>query len=160
MSRTISNQDDVIDSRDVIARIEELEAIRDDLQTTLDEATEADSNNEDGDLEIHNAVITAQEALDEWTASDEGEELATLLKLAEEGENSPDWTYGESLISESYFTKYIEELIDDCYEMPKEMDSGKWPYRHMTMDYEAAAEEAKQDYMELDFDGNTYYIRA
>ena len=44
--------------------------------------------------------------------------------------------------------------------MPKEMDSGNWPYRHMTMNFEAAAEEAKQDYMEVDFDGNTFLIRA
>lgn len=32
--------------------------------------------------------------------------------------------------------------------------------RHMTLDYEAAAQEAKQDYMELDFDGVAYLIRA
>lgn len=76
------------------------------------------------------------------------------------GESSPDWSYGETLIREDYFTKYIEELIDDCYEIPKEMNSGEWPWRHMTIDYEAAAEEAKQDYMELNYDGVTYFIRG
>lgn len=73
---------------------------------------------------------------------------------------NPDWSYGETLLHEEYFTKYIEDLIDDCYEMPKEMHSGNWPWRHMTMDYEAAADEAKQDYFEVDFDGVTYYIRG
>jgi endonuclease YncB( thermonuclease family) len=133
MRATISNTDDVIDSRDVIARIEELESDRQDL-------------------------MDAETALQEWD-DDDGRELAALRKLAEDGESSPDWSYGESLISEGYFTKYIEELIDDCYEMPKEMNSGEWPWRHVTIDYDAAADEAKQDYKELDFDGNTYFIR-
>jgi hypothetical protein len=44
--------------------------------------------------------------------------------------------------------------------MPKEMNSGQWPYRHMTIDYEAAANEAEQDYMTVDFDGVEYLIRC
>ena len=126
MSNTISNADDVIDSRDVIARIEELEE--------LESGKHLDKS--------------------------ELEELDKLRALASEGESSPDWPYGEQLIAESYFTQYIEELINDCYEMPKEFNSGNWPYRHMTIDYEAAANEAKIDYMEVDFDGVAFLIRA
>jgi hypothetical protein len=43
--------------------------------------------------------------------------------------------------------------------MPKELNSGNWPYRHITVDYEAAAEEAKGDYTKVDFAGQTYLIR-
>lgn len=119
----IRNTDDVIDSRDVIARIDELESA---------------------------------EALDAYETA----ELAALKALASEAEVSPDWIYGETLIRESYFTDYIEQLIDECYEMPKEINSGEWPWRHATVDYEAAADEAKADYLECDFDGVTYLIRA
>lgn len=130
---TIENTEDVIDSRDIIARIEELESCRDD----------------------HESDPTGGHFSDEDAA-----ELAALLALAAEAESSPDWTYGEQLIRRSYFVDYIAEIIDDCYELPKELTSGNWPYRHITIDYKAAADEAEQDYMSVDFDGVEYLIRA
>jgi hypothetical protein len=128
----ISNTDDVIDSRDVIARIEEVRDL----------------------LDLGSVTFTNDERRDAAL------ELAALEKLAEEASGSPDWNYGETLIRESYFTDYIEQLIGDCYEMPRELSSGEWPWRHVTVDYEAAAEEAKADYIECDFDGETYLIRG
>ncbi len=122
MSNQIDNTQDVIDSRDIIARIEELEGI-------------------------------------ENQGSEEAQELAILLKVQEQAEDCADYQYGEVLIRESYFTDYIKELIDDCYELPKEFNSGAWPWRHMTLDYESAADEAKDDYTHIDFDGVTYLIR-
>lgn len=122
MSNKIDNTQDTIDSRDIIARIEELEGI-------------------------------------ENQGSEEAQELAILLKVQEQAEDCADYQYGEVLIRESYFTDYIKELIDDCYELPKEFNSGAWPWRHMTLDYESAANEAKDDYTWIEFDGVTYLIR-
>ncbi|MBB6185758.1 hypothetical protein [Rhodanobacter sp. MP7CTX1] len=140
----LDNSEDVIDSRDVIARIEELEGERDNF--TLPHP--------DGGDDV--------EAPGEWAGlnPDDAAELATLTALADAAESASDWVHGESLIRESYFTDYIEELVKDCYETPKGMDSGAWPWRHMTMDWEAAADEAKADYDEVDFDGVTYLIRC
>lgn len=134
--RNIDNTADVIDSRDIIERIEELEG-------------ERDAHNEDGPEE-------------DWATAFffEAAELATLKALAEQAESTPDWQYGETLIRESYFTDYIEEMVRDCYELPKEFDSGAWPWNNMKMDWDGAAEEAKVDYMEVDFDGVTYLIRV
>ena len=142
---TIENTEDVIDSRDVIARIDELtdqlEAEHEAQETTLSfEYWLQDENNSQNPDDIT--------------------EYRALLALADEAEDSPDWIYGETLIRRSYFVDYIAELINDCYEMPKEMNSGQWPYRHMTIDYEAAANEAEQDYMSVDFDGVEYLIRC
>ena len=148
MTNAISNTDNTIDSRDAIARIEELEQERANLESELDNAHD--------DIEVG----IAEGTLKEFDNSEEGQELTALKQLAEQAESSPDWTYGETLINEDYFTQYIEELIDDCYEIPKEFNSGEWPWRHMSIDYEAAAEEAKQDYMEVDFNGTTFLIRA
>ena len=80
---TISNVDDVIDSRDVIARIEELKAL-------IDIAAEEGR----GDLDLD-------------------DELEALKGLADEAEGSPDWEYGEALIRDSYFEAYAQELAED-----------------------------------------------
>ena len=44
--------------------------------------------------------------------------------------------------------------------MPKEMERGEWPYNHLTLNYKAAADEAKQDYAEVEFLGTNYLIRS
>lgn len=116
--------EDLIDSRDIVERIEELRT--------------------NGGL-----------------SEDEEGELAALAALADQAESSPDWTYGETLIRESYFEDYIEQLIDDCCpEVSKALSSGEWPMRHLKLDIEDAAHEAKQDYFEVEFNGATYLIRA
>ena len=92
------------------------------------------------------------------TAMD-AEELESLRELADNCSSSPDWEHGETLIRHDAFTDYIKELINDCYEMPKDITSGKWPWTHMQMDYEGAAEEAKQDYIEINW-RDTYFIRG
>jgi hypothetical protein len=114
----IDNGQDIIDSRDIIARIEELDS--------LDERDE-----------------------------DEAKELTILRKVADQGEGYGDWEYGEGLIRESYFETYAQELAEDIGAIGKDM---QWPLSHI--DWEAAAEELKMDYTEIDFDGITYYMRA
>lgn len=95
---TISNSDDTIDSRDVIARIEELEA----------DAASLDGS----DIDI-------------WDRSDDGIELATLKALAEEAEGYvPDWHHGETLIRDSYFKDYAMQFADDIGAFPAE---ASWP---------------------------------
>lgn len=92
MAQNISNQDDVIDSRDVIARIEELEGI----------------------------VPPSDE--DEGYTNEEHEELATLRALADECEQyASDWEYGETLIRDSYFADYARELLEDTETLPKDL---------------------------------------
>jgi hypothetical protein len=133
-TNTLDLTADIIDTRDIIERIEELENL------------------------IENEGC-------EDTCTEYREELTLLSSLMEEMKGNGgdeqwrgDW-YPITLIRETYFTDYIQELIHDCYEMPKEMHSGSWPYRHMSIDYEAAADEAKGDYCELEIDGVTYFYR-
>jgi DNA repair exonuclease SbcCD ATPase subunit len=174
MTNEITNDQDIIDSRDIIERIEELESELEALREAVAEAQEAFSNiddREDGTVseeqqaydlnEALQAVNDAQRELTEWFDSSAKGELDILKALAEEAEaESSDWQYGEQLIRKSYFVDYITETIHDCYELPKEFNSGNWPFRHMTFDYEAAANEAEQDYASIDFDGVEYLIRS
>lgn len=137
----ISNSDDTIDSRDVIARIEELEAERD----AFDEA-QAERATENGD-ETGAAWADVYEA--------EADELKALKALAEEAEGySSDWRHGETLIRDSYFVEYAEQLAEDIGAIDRD---ASWPLSHI--DWDAAADELKQAYTSVDFDGVTYWIR-
>jgi hypothetical protein len=146
-TREIHNGMDIIDSRDVIARLEELES---DRQTAIDAVTwdvEAEPN---GAWTTQNGTVVS----DDW---DEGQEIEyqALKALADEGESAPDWRYGEGLIRDSYFQQYAEELADDIGAID---GNARWPLNHI--DWEAAAEELKQDYTSVDFDGETYWMRS
>jgi antirestriction protein len=116
VSREISNRDNVIDSRDVIARIAELEA----------ELGERANSDPDG----------------LWT--EERAELAALRALQDEAEGSaPDWRYGCTLIRDSYFEDYARELAEEIGAI---RDDARWPCtcidweraaRELRMDYTA-----------------------
>lgn len=126
----ISNSDDIIDSGDIIARIEELEEER---QSLLDNITE----------------------LQEFDEGEDGQELQSLKNVAEQGEGYGDWQYGETLIRESYFEDYCQELCKDIGDIPKELP---W-YIANYIDWSGVACEIKMDYTEIDFDGVTYLMR-
>jgi hypothetical protein len=140
----IDNGQDVIDSRDIIERIEELDG---ELQTGFEEYTE------------NGGTLNFDEWLEDEAIeclADEKQEFKVLEKLAEEASGSPDWEYGETLIRESYFTEYAEELCKDIGEIPKELP---W-YIANHIDWDGVAGELKADYMEVDFGGVAYFIRA
>lgn len=130
MTTDFNNYSDIMDSRDVIARITE-------LQDELEDAEAYKTMKED----------------DEY--KEEKEELTALLSLAEEGEASPDWQYGETLIRDSYFTEYAQQLAEDIGAIGND---NHWPL--MFIDWEAAADCLKYDYISVDFDGQEYWIRA
>jgi hypothetical protein len=163
----ISNTDNVLDSRDIIARIEYLESERESLTDEVDTAQDAlddlDSDDfvevsafEQAEEDAKDALVTAQANVKDWDESDEGQELAKLKAFAEEAESSSsDWTYGATLIHEDYFEDHARELAEDLgyYNSKNE----RWPYT--CIDWAQAAEELKQDYTSVDFDGETYWVR-
>jgi DNA repair exonuclease SbcCD ATPase subunit len=157
MATDISNTDDIIDSRDVIARIEELESELETLTDAVDEAREAltaldDLNTAEELEEAEDTLKDAESDLADW---DGEEELKTLKALADQCEGCGDWGHGESLIRDSYFEEYAEQLADDIGAIDR---NAKWPVN--CIDWEKAARELQYDYTEVDFDGEAYWIRA
>jgi len=155
----IDNSMDVIDSRDIIARIDELESEQTDFQGSLEEAKEElealdEEATDDEKFEKKEAVKEAEQALKEFN-DDYGEELTALKSIADECEGYGDWSYGETLIREDYFEDYARELAEDIGAIPKD---SKWPCT--CIDWEQAAEELKVDYTSIEFNGVTYYMRA
>ena len=109
---------EIIDSRDLIKELDELEA------------------REDHELD-----------------ADDRERMAEIEAIASAG--IPDWPYGEALIREDYFVTYAQELAEDVGAISSEL---QWPLCHI--DWEAAAEALKADYVEVELGGHTYYARA
>lgn len=156
---TISNMDEMIDSRDVIARIEELEGEREALVADLNDAKEHPAMSDDANdpaaiVKAENAVMDAMAALAAWD-DENADELATLKKLAEEGADyAADWEYGETLIRDSYFKYYAMELADDIGAIPA---NAAWPLT--CIDWGQAARELQMDYTAVDFGGVRYWVR-
>lgn len=138
---SLTNGDDIIDSRDVIARIEELEEeIASERELLADHPEEPNTA----------ARQFRVDAIAELT-----EELAPLKSLADEGENCSDWAHGETLIRNSYFQTYAEELAEDIGAIDA---NATWP--NNCIDWERAARDLRMDYTSLDFDGVTYWVRS
>jgi hypothetical protein len=118
----IDKYDDLIDIRDVIARVEEIE-----------------------EFQASEGLINDEEA----------EELIALQALLEECKGNGgdeqwrgDW-YPISLIRDSYFKDYAQELAEE---------NASWP--NNCIDWDQAARELRMYYYtSVDFDGVTYWVR-
>ena len=166
MSNTPNNFDDVIDSRDVIASIEELEsALQDAYDAKYEEANDLWSEwSHDKDTQLADEPPKPPE-FEEWLSQvgldpagelhDEAVELAGLKDLKAQCEDCGDWEYGETLVRESYFETYAEELADELGYIKPEVS---WPYN--CIDWGRAARELQMDYTSVDFDGVEYLIRS
>jgi len=88
------------------------------------------------------------------------EELATLTGIMAELQGNGgdeqwqgDW-YPLTLISESYFRDYAQELAEDIGAVNK---NSTWP--HYCIDWDRAARELQMDYTSVTIDGMTYFYR-
>lgn len=132
MTHELDLSADVIDVRDIIARLEEIE----------DSAGDA--------------------ADPEWKSAnpDDAEELAKLWDILNElagygGDEKfrGDW-YPVTLIRDTYFQDYAEELANDIGAINS--DAG-WP--NNCIDWERAARELQYDYTSVEIEGMTYWYR-
>ena len=120
----------MIDVRDIIARVEELE----------------------------NTVPSAEES--EGDDNEEREELATLCGMLDDLKGNGgdeqwrgDW-YPISLIRDSYFENYARELAEEIGAIDR---SATWP--NTCIDWEYAAEQLQQDYTTTEIEGKEYWYR-
>lgn len=142
MSNIPTNTDDIIDSRDVIARIQSLER---DLENAYEYGNEP---------EFEDWLLSqAKDANGEFNA--EAAELLALRKLQREAEDyAPDWHYGATLIRDTYFEDHAREFAEEVGAVSSD---DPWPTNHI--DWKAAAEELKEGFTSVDFDGVTYWVR-
>jgi hypothetical protein len=160
-SMSIHNGQDIIDSRDVIARIEELQDDREAYQDASNTAAEALKNvapedaNEDHMFELQDEADGTLDELNNWDQVN-GEELKALRALDSEGRDATsEWSHGEALIRDSYFEDYAMQLADDIGAIDR---NAEWPVN--CIDWKQAAEQLQQDYSSVNFEGEDYWIRS
>jgi hypothetical protein len=124
---------DMLDVRDIIARCEHLEALRQPGAVDLgeeDNATDQDT-------------LFAELALLESVLSD----------LAGNG-GDEQWRgawYPITLIHDDYFVDAMRERVQDCAILPREIPS------YLVIDWNKTAENMRMDYASIEIDGNTYW---
>ena len=130
MAQQLDLTADIIDVRDIIERVEELES----------------------EIEAY------AETMDDWQANaDNQQELEALMSIMGEmkgygGDEQwrGDW-YPVTLIRDSHFEEAMDELVHDCYDMPKNLPD----FMTITLDYVAL----QMDYTSVEIEGATYWYR-
>jgi len=133
---------DIIDLRDIIERVEELE-------NELADMSEADRESD--------KTNPTETVSDEY--HDLHCELQTLTATLEElkgGGGDEKWRgdwYPITLIRESNFTEYTREMLEDCGTIPRDLPA--WVH----IDWEATAREVKMDYSYISIGEVDYLYR-
>lgn len=181
LANRVHNGADVVDSRDILERIAELESERDAMtleifmpggtiehegQEWMLVATSGADDTATFENEDERTITFSQdEALKKLVAwrydaeseIDDAVELRTLTALVDDinanaGDSAKD---GVGLIRDDYFVTYAEELADDIGAINKKAE---WPNNFI--DWDAAAEALQQDYSAIEWDGVTYWVRS
>ena len=179
----VNSNEDIMDSRDVIEAVEELESdvefkeseveeaigeldrLEEELEKIKEQIDDDDGSDDDVLLEVetardeHETAIANQECIvDELReeVKDIEEELKPIKEFADEGEGYGDWEHGETLIRESYFVDYAKDLVQDIGDLPQVLPA----YIENNIDWDGVANDLLIDYTSLDFEGETYYMRA
>jgi hypothetical protein len=115
-----------------------------DMRDLAEELSDLNEQCEDGEL-----LSALSEEDNDWREA--------LLKLEQEmGGNLQASADNEpTMIAEQDFEAYAQELAEDIGAIDR---NANWPLNHI--DWEAAANELKQDYMSVEFDGETYLVRS
>ena len=143
-TKEITNYEDVIDVRDVIARVEELEG-----EPTVNAAGEC-----------YYCGIDTKEGDEDHEPSCEILELQRLTALLEDlkgnggDEEWRDSWYPLLLVRDSHFKDFAQQEAEDL-DLIKA--NASWP--NNCIDWDQAARELQMDYTSTEFDGVTYWYR-
>ena len=98
-------------------------------------------------------ILFEEEEIESWK-QDWQEEINQITCIDEvEDEIGSEFDFGVTLIPEDDFTDYVEDLLKGCGYISDDFPS--W----IEIDWEATAENVKQDYSELEYEGETYFYR-
>ena len=98
-------------------------------------------------------ILFEEEEIESWK-QDWQEEINQITCIDEvEDEIGSEFDFGVTLITEDDFTDYVEDLLKGCGYISDDFPS--W----IEIDWEATAENVKQDYSELEYEGETYFYR-
>lgn len=140
ITQTSINMEDIIDTRDLNDKLEELLSDQEDVQSELDLLS---SDTED---EVELSEI---ESLEEQIKNLQ-DEIDILEDLKSE---IPEFENGEQMIKDSYFVDAMKELCEDIGDVSSDL-----PF-YIVIDWETTAENLKVDYSSCEYNGEIYWFR-
>ena len=145
----------IIDTRDLYKRQQELQSELETLQDAVSDAQESLDECQDTDEQeaLADTLNEATAELEDWQ-SEYQEELDELNDL--ESEVGDEWMHGETLIPADGFADYARDLAEDLH--GNAIRDAAWPFDHI--DWEAATDDLKSDYSEVEYQGTTYLFRS
>ena len=96
-----------------------------------------------------NKRLDELEGMDELD-TEEKEELKELKNLKEE---VSEWRDGNQLIPENDFVRYCQDLCEEIGDLPKDLPA------YIVVDWEKTSDNIRQDYSEIEYQGETYLYR-
>lgn len=145
----------ILDSRDLNERLEELSSLKETLENAHKELTDVKSREDSTEKEIYETELEdAQSKFEDAEADfgkDEAKELEELENLRDE---ISEWQDGATLIPESEFTDYCKELLEDIGDLPSNLP---W---YIAIDWDKTADNLRADYSEVEYQDETYLVRA
>ena len=100
-------------------------------------------------------ICFEEEEIESWK-SDFENELKQIEEIDTIENECSEFSYGETLIDEDDFEEYWQEFIEDCGYISKDMPM----IISNNIDWTGIADDMKQDYSEIEYQGNTYLYRS
>lgn len=136
------NLNDIIDVRELTERVDELRGERDNFEITHPDGGTVEAPGEWAGLNPDDAAeLAALEAI-----------LSDLEGYGGDEQWDGSW-YPVTLIRDSYFEDYAQELVTGCGDIPANLPS------YIEINWEATARNIRADYSSTEIDGVTYRYR-
>jgi hypothetical protein len=137
----------VLDTRDLIERRDELK------QSVLDSFLETFEHYEER-TESFEDILFNEEEIQDWKEdwSDEIDEICQIDNI--EDTLGSEFEYGITLVREDYWEDYVEDLLVEIGYLPKDLPC--W----IEIDWVSTAYNVKQDYDEVEYQGDMYFGRC
>ena len=137
----------VLDTRDLIEKREELkEKIFNDFLECFPQYEDMTDSYDD--------ILMEEEEIQDWKEgwSEEIEHIEEIDSIEEE--IGSEFDYGTTLIDEYDMEEYVKDLLEELGYIPKDFPS--W----IEIDWSSTADNVKQDYSEVTYQGTEYYYRS
>ena len=137
-----------IDTRDLETTREELkQVIFDSFLETFEHYQEMTESFED--------IRFEEEEIQSWKEGWE-DQLEQIEEIDNIESECSEFSFGETLINEDDFEEYCEDFVKDCGYVHQDMPS----IIYNNIDWSGIADDMKQDYSEIKYQGNTYLYRS
>jgi hypothetical protein len=131
--------------------LRDLASLAEECRDVLDPENEPDTYDDDERQEARETLVKLSGLaadLNQENDETDGDSVSEAL-------NDAMGYYGPTLMSEDYFPSYVQEFVTDCGYLPDNLPS----FIASNIDWDGVADDMKQDFTSVTFDGEDWYIR-